>query len=115
MTGQTGQSELPGSVHQGRREPDQAAVAIDRCRLDGCDLLLTQALPHDVQTGGQRRIAKGRLPSHGKGETMVAVKDFSGFAISAWALASAAASTPTLSLERCTAGLHVQNFKTDGA
>ena len=46
---------------------------------------------------------------------MVAVRDFSGLAISAWALASAAASAPTLSLERCMAGLHVQNLKADGA
>jgi len=33
---------------------------------------------------------------------MVAVKDFSGFAIAVWALASAAANAPTLVLECCT-------------
>src|SRR6516225_5780299 len=45
---------------------------------------------------------------------MVAVRDFSGFAISAWALASAAASAPMLPLQRCIASLRAQNFKTDG-
>src|SRR6516165_6524271 len=44
---------------------------------------------------------------------MVAVRDFSGFAISAWALASAAASAPILSLECCMTGLHSEQFKTD--
>ena len=42
---------------------------------------------------------------------MVAVRDFSGFAISAWALASAAASAPIRSLERCMTGLQFQNLK----
>src|SRR3974390_2318979 len=44
---------------------------------------------------------------------MVAVRDFSGFAISAWALARAAASAPTLSLEYCMPGLQFQNLKAD--
>ena len=44
---------------------------------------------------------------------MVAVKDFAGFAISAWALARAAANAPTLVLERCMAGLLSKQYKTD--
>src|SRR6516164_8595176 len=46
---------------------------------------------------------------------MVAVRDFSGFAISACALASAAASAPILSLECCMICLQLQNLKADGA
>ena len=58
---------------------------------------------------------KLRLATLGNGETIVAVRDFSGFWISAWALASAAASAPMLPLQRCMASLRVQNLKTDGA
>src|SRR6476620_4213291 len=46
---------------------------------------------------------------------MVAVSDFSGLAISAWALASAAASVPILRLDRCMARLLTHNVKTDRA
>ena len=44
---------------------------------------------------------------------MVAVRDFSGLAISDCALASAAASAPMLLLERCMAGLQLENLETD--
>src|ERR1700721_1871614 len=54
-----------------------------------------------------------RLPSRGKGETMVAVRDFSGLDISAWALASAAARMPTLGLDCCMIGLFSQQFEAD--
>src|SRR4051812_11742329 len=46
---------------------------------------------------------------------MVAVSDFSGLAISACALASAAASVPTLVLDRCMSRLLSLNVKADGA
>jgi hypothetical protein len=46
---------------------------------------------------------------------MVAVRDFSGFAISTCAFASAAASVPMLLLERCMAHLRIQDLKADGA
>jgi hypothetical protein len=46
---------------------------------------------------------------------MVAYKDFSGFAISAWALASAAASAPTHSLQRCMADLRFHKLKANRA
>src|SRR6187399_149310 len=45
---------------------------------------------------------------------MVAVSDFSGLTISDCALASAAASVPTLWLERCMAGLLSEQVKADG-
>src|SRR6516164_6685950 len=41
-----------GGVDEGGGEPDQPAVAIDCGCLNGCDLVLTQALPDKVQTGG---------------------------------------------------------------
>src|ERR1035437_5090618 len=45
---------------------------------------------------------------------MVALSDFSGLVISAWALASAAAIAPMVSLDRCIARLHgAQEIKTD--
>src|ERR1035437_4239565 len=47
---------------------------------------------------------------------MVAVSDFSGLVSSAWALASAAAIAPMVSLDRCIARLHAaQQIKTDRA
>ena len=88
-----------GGVDKRGRQPDQAAIPIDGRGLHGCDLvrprhLRTRSRP--LASGAYRKV---RLPSRGNGETMVAVRDFSGFAISACALASAAASAPTLSLE----------------
>src|SRR5256885_10374313 len=44
---------------------------------------------------------------------MVAVSDFSGFVSSLWALASAAATTPIVSLERCIGHLHIHEVKAD--
>src|SRR5689334_1992826 len=46
---------------------------------------------------------------------MVAVSDFSGFVSSACALASAAAIAPIVSLERCMAGLQVDELEAHGA
>src|ERR1019366_10206062 len=46
---------------------------------------------------------------------MVAVSDFSGLAISIWALASAPAMAPIVSLQRCITGLYFMELKTDGA
>ena len=43
------------------------------------------------------------------------MSDFSGLAISAWALASAAASAPILLLDRCMARLLSENVKADRA
>src|ERR1700678_176247 len=45
-----------------------------------------------------------RLPSRGNGDTMVAVRDFSGLAIAACALARGAANAPTLGLDCCMIG-----------
>jgi hypothetical protein len=42
---------------------------------------------------------------------MVAVEDFSGLAIWAWALASTAVSAPMIVLERCMACLQIQHLK----
>src|SRR5882724_505685 len=46
---------------------------------------------------------------------MVAIRDFSGFVSSAWALARAAAMAPIDSLERCMVHLQIHQVKTDGA
>src|ERR1700722_19632963 len=56
-----------------------------------------------------------RLPSRGKGETMVAVRDFSGLDMAACALASAAARMPTLGLDCCMIGLFSLQFEADGS
>src|SRR6516225_5804997 len=45
---------------------------------------------------------------------MVATNDFSGLTSWAWALASAAAMVPILSLERCMAILRFEEIETDG-
>jgi hypothetical protein len=46
---------------------------------------------------------------------MVAISDFSGLVSSPWALASAAAMAPMVSLERCIGGLHIRDVKADSA
>src|SRR5689334_6316481 len=46
---------------------------------------------------------------------MVAVSDFSGLASSIWALASAPAMAPMVSLDRGMASLRILEIKTDGA
>src|ERR1019366_7739889 len=52
--------------------------------------------------------------SRGRSTRMVAVSDFSGLVSSAYALASAAAIAPMVSLDRCIARLHAaQQIKTD--
>jgi len=58
---------------------------------------------------------KPRSPSRGKGDWMAAVSDFSGLASSIWALASALAMAPIVSLQCCITGLHGMELKTDGA
>ena len=45
---------------------------------------------------------------------MVAVSDFAGLVMSAWALARAAAIAPMVSLQRCMASLHIQQIEADG-
>jgi hypothetical protein len=45
---------------------------------------------------------------------MVATNDFSGLTSWAWALASAAAMVPMLSLERCIVALQLLEIKADG-
>src|SRR5437868_1548068 len=42
---------------------------------------------------------------------MIAVSDFSGLASSIWALASAPAIAPMVSLERCMTGLHLHEIE----
>src|ERR1035437_834415 len=44
---------------------------------------------------------------------MVAIRDFSGLLSSPWALASAAAMAPMVSLERCMVRLHLHHLKAD--
>src|SRR4051794_34024092 len=46
---------------------------------------------------------------------MIAVSDFSGLASSIWALASAPAIAPMVSLERCMTGFHLVKVKADRA
>jgi len=53
--------------------------------------------------------------SRGNGERMVVVSDCSGFVISAWVLASAAAIAPIVSPLRCVSGLCGKKIKADGA
>src|SRR5689334_16884224 len=53
--------------------------------------------------------------SRGKGEWMVATRDFSGLLSSAWAFASAAAIAPMVSLLRCMGDLQIEEIETDGS
>src|SRR5713101_2792206 len=61
-----------------------------------------------LESGAYRNV---RSFSRGKGDRMVATRDFSGLVSSACALASAAAMVPIDSLDRCMAALHAQDIK----
>jgi hypothetical protein len=63
-----------------------------------------------VESEARRNV---RWPSRGNGDSMVAVSDFSGLAISACALASAVARAPILWLDRCMARLLTRDVKAD--
>ena len=101
-----GRNPFAGGMNERRRKFDQAALAVDGGGLNRCDLVLAQAFSDQIEAGGKRRLAKAPHPL---------AREVSGFWISACALASAAASAPTLWLERCMAGLRCQNLKADGA
>ena len=70
-------------MNEGGGEADQAAVAVDFCRLHGCDLVLAEALADQIEPGGERGIAKGPAPlARVRGDDGCG-QGFSGFAISA--------------------------------
>ena len=73
-----------------------------------------EALADQIKPSCERGIAEAAVGFAGKGERMVAVSDFSGLAISAWAFANAPAIK--VALERCMTGLRwLQEIETDGA
>src|ERR1035437_7039772 len=94
-------------------QPDLAALLIDGRGLHRGDLVLAKALAHDIKAAGQGGIAEGPIGLAGDGEWMVAIRDFSGLLSSPWALASAAAMAPMVSLERCMVRLHLHHLKAD--
>ena len=96
-------------------QPDLAGVLVDGRGLDGRDLVLAEALADNIKAARQRGIAEGPVALAGNGERMVAIRDFSGLVSSPWALASAAAMAPMVSLERCIGGLHVHEVEADRA
>ena len=54
-----GGDPFAGGVDERGGEPDQATVAVDRCRLHCCDFVLAEAFADKIEAGGERRIAKG--------------------------------------------------------
>ena len=44
-----------------RGETDEPRLLVDRRRLDGCDLMTAEGLPHDIEPTRERRIAKGLI------------------------------------------------------
>ncbi len=44
-----------------RGQADEPRLLVDRGRLDGCDLMAAEGLPHDVEAARERRIAKGLI------------------------------------------------------
>src|SRR5438270_9089604 len=65
-----------------------------------------------LESGAYRKL---RSPSPGRPVRMIAVSDFSGLTSSDCALAKAAASAATDSLDRCMGGLRRQDVKADRA
>src|SRR4030081_3718892 len=69
---------------------------------------LLRTISSPLESGAYRKV---RSASRGSRPRMVATRDFSGLVSSAWALASAAAIAPIVSLERCMACLHVHEIE----
>jgi hypothetical protein len=88
---------------------DEPRFLVESCGLNCRDLVPTQALAHDVETAGHRKV---RCSSR-NGEPIAPVNDFSGLVNSICALASAAAIVPIDSLERCIVGLRLIELKAD--
>src|SRR6516225_7479554 len=62
----------------------------------------------------QNRAEADEASTPGPSDRSVATSDFSGLISSAWALASAAAIVPIVSLVRCTVSLHLEQIEADG-
>src|SRR5712671_27008 len=69
---------------------------------------LLRTISSPLESGAYRNV---RSASRGSRPRIVATRDFSGLVSSAWALASAAAIAPMVSLERCMARLHVHEIE----
>ena len=105
-----------GGMDEGGGKLDQPMVGIDGRRSERSQSRAGRGTcGQDLDLRIATHSESVRLPSRGNGETMVAVRDFSGLAISACAFASAAASAPMLLLERCMAGLQIESLETDRA
>src|ERR1700687_1639060 len=76
-----------------------------------CSPRLFRTISNPLASEAYRNV---RSPSQGKGERMVATSDFSGLVSSRCALASARASAPIESLERCIGDLRIQEVKANG-
>jgi hypothetical protein len=48
----TQRTPFAGGVDEGRGEPDQVVVLIDRSGLNRCDLVLAQAFSDQIEAGG---------------------------------------------------------------
>jgi hypothetical protein len=60
-TGHTGQCDpFAGGVKEGGGQLDQPGLRFDRSRLDGGDLVLGQAFPHDLKPARQPAPAQSR-------------------------------------------------------
>src|SRR6516162_1951269 len=76
-----------------------------------CWLRVLRTISRPLDNGAYRKVCS--VP-RGPSDLMAATNDFSGLTSWAWALASAAAMEPMLSLERCMAALHPLEIKADG-
>jgi hypothetical protein len=84
-------------------------------RLNRRKLVLAENLTHDLQSTRERRIAEGLLAFSLAFLSDVATSGFSGLTSSVWALASARASAPMVSLARCMLALRSEKIKANRA
>src|SRR5215469_15032985 len=77
-----------------------------------CWLKVFRTMSSPLDSGAYR---KDRSAAVAPSERMVPINDFSGFTSCAWALASAAAIVPIVSLDRCTAALRFKEVEADCA
>src|ERR1700751_3664769 len=116
LIGQTGHSEDTHSPDEGARTvltrttPASVSISVVCTVAISCRPRLLRMMSRPAASGAYR---KDRSPRAIPCEGMVPTSDFAGLVSSTCALASAAASAPTLSLDRHMAILRAKQLKTD--
>src|SRR5215471_10563028 len=116
--GQTGQSEAIHSPEAcartvlSRTMPSILSIEVVCTVAISCWLSVLRTMSSPLDSDAYRNDRSEPLPCS---DRMVPISDFSGLTSCAWALASAAAIVPIVSLDRCTAALRFKEVEADCA